>query len=491
MHEVEQAAVLLGAGVLAGLVGSAGGITSLVSYPALLVVGLPALAANVANSVALVACWPGSALASRPELQGRGRWLARWAPLAAAGGVAGSVLLLSTPPGVFARVVPFLVAAGSLALLASPRLAARRQQARGEPAAARLALPAGLAALSAYNGFFGAGSGVMTLALVLVTVDDEPAAGQRPEEHADRRGDGRVGDRPGRVRAGRLGRRRPARGRHVRRRHARAARRPPPARGRPAVGGRWSRPGPGRRAPDPAGHVTGVVCSRNPGPGGYAAYHRVMTDTRRCDQCGTVFAPRREHARFCSGRCRVAWKRVPPGDPVTEVSALAWSAQAMAGMTRELPSVPAGDRPRALAAIGEVVWQVTIVDATLVRYYPEAYDGVLAGLPRADRRGIEGTLSGLRFVRNRLRHHAADLVAWPEGAHPGGGPAAAWVWQPVPEPSLESLPPGGRLWETTRYRDYQDFLARRPVGETLGPVTDFLALAAAPAVTEVSEPAAR
>ncbi len=68
MTPVERELFLVGAGAVAGLVGTAGGITSLVSYPALLLAGIAPLQANVANIVALVACWPGSALASRPEL---------------------------------------------------------------------------------------------------------------------------------------------------------------------------------------------------------------------------------------------------------------------------------------------------------------------------------------------------------------------------------------------------------------------------------------
>ncbi|GAA2276604.1 sulfite exporter TauE/SafE family protein [Nonomuraea roseoviolacea subsp. roseoviolacea] len=166
MNGVGDALLLAAAGVLAGLVGTAGGITSLISYPALLAAGLPALAANVANIVAAVACWPGAALASRPELAGQGPWLRRWVPVAALGGAAGSALLMSTPPGVFARVVPFLVAAGSLALLAQPRLAALRGHRDGG-----VLLPAALVALSVYNGYFGAGSGVMILALLLITAE--------------------------------------------------------------------------------------------------------------------------------------------------------------------------------------------------------------------------------------------------------------------------------------------------------------------------------
>ncbi len=75
------AAFLLLAGMVAGVVGSAGGITSLVSYPALLAVGIPALPANVTNLVAGAACWPGAALTSRREMAGAGRtWRAgsRW-----------------------------------------------------------------------------------------------------------------------------------------------------------------------------------------------------------------------------------------------------------------------------------------------------------------------------------------------------------------------------------------------------------------------------
>lgn len=160
--------LLAAAGLLAGIIGTAGGITSLVSYPALLAAGLPALPANLANIVALVACWPGSALASRPELDGRGAWLARWALPAAAGGAIGAALLVSTPSRAFDQVVPFLVAAGSVALLLQPRIAALQQH---EAAYRGPVLFTGLFAVSVYSGYFGAGSGVMTLALMLVTAE--------------------------------------------------------------------------------------------------------------------------------------------------------------------------------------------------------------------------------------------------------------------------------------------------------------------------------
>jgi len=127
---VVRGIVLLVAGALGGMVGTAGGIMSLITYPALLAVGIPALPANVANLVAGVACWPGSAVASRPELAGRGSWLRRWSLVAAVGGGVGAGLLLSTPDQAFRSVVPFLVAAGSLALLFQPQLSALRDHGR-------------------------------------------------------------------------------------------------------------------------------------------------------------------------------------------------------------------------------------------------------------------------------------------------------------------------------------------------------------------------
>jgi uncharacterized membrane protein YfcA len=171
---LSRALFLAAAGALAGLVGTAGGITSLVSYPALLFAGVAPIQANIVNLVALLASWPGSALSSRPELRGQGPWLRRWGPVAAAGGTVGSLLLLGTSAGVFGRVVPFLVAAGSVALLLQPRIAARPTRPAGQPGGSRasaLLLPCGLFALSVYNGYFGAGSGVLLLALMLLTTE--------------------------------------------------------------------------------------------------------------------------------------------------------------------------------------------------------------------------------------------------------------------------------------------------------------------------------
>jgi hypothetical protein len=219
----------------------------------------------------------------------------------------------------------------------------------------------------------------------------------------------------------------------------------------------------------------------------------VMADIRRCEQCGASFVPRREHARFCCVRCRVAWTREHMGDLKAEASALQWAITAMSETTDRLPRVGAWDRPQALAVIGEAVWWVTMVDATLVRHHAEAYDAAMAGQAPAERQLVENTLAGLRFVRNQIGGKA-DIGEFIEaGPGAGEGSITGWTWKPVPEPALASLPPRGQAWEMTRYQSYQAHLVAHTVGEVFGPAAAFLKLAAAdaPSVTGPSAPARR
>src|SRR2546425_10955632 len=108
-----EAAMLIGAGVLAGLVSVVASLASLVSYPALLALGLPPLSANMTNTVALLFTGAGAAAGSRPELAGQGARVRRLGPVAAVGGGVGAALLLVTPPGTVELLAPGLIAAPS------------------------------------------------------------------------------------------------------------------------------------------------------------------------------------------------------------------------------------------------------------------------------------------------------------------------------------------------------------------------------------------
>lgn len=216
-----------------------------------------------------------------------------------------------------------------------------------------------------------------------------------------------------------------------------------------------------------------------------------MTDTKDCEQCETMFTPRREHTRFCSARCRMDWHGQNPGDRTAEMSALGWSLAAMCEATGRLSRVQAWDRPRACWVVGDAVWWVTIVDATLVRYHPEAYDCVLARRATAEHRLIEDTLAGLRFVRNQMGSamHQVNFVGPGAGQlDPGQRGICAWTWNYLPEPALASLPPRGQSWEMTRYRAYEARLAGHRVGDAFTRAAGFLRMAVGQAalVTDVA-----
>ena len=205
-----------------------------------------------------------------------------------------------------------------------------------------------------------------------------------------------------------------------------------------------------------------------------------VADTRTCAQCGALFTPGREHARFCSARCRVAWNQESIGDPTAETSVLEWSITAMRDAVDRLAIDRAPDLADGLALISEAVWSVTIVDATLVRYHLQAYHSVMEA--SQDRGLVEGTFAGLRFVRNQMGYHLdpADFIQLGQH-HPGAdhGRVTAWTWRSLPEPDLSSLLPRGRPWEMTRYRAYEAQLARHTIGDTFGQSVEFLTLASA------------
>jgi uncharacterized membrane protein YfcA len=175
------------AGFGAGLTGSVAGLASLVSYPSLLALGIPPVAANVTNTVALLFTGVGAIAGSRPELRGQRRRARSLGLAALSGGLAGALLLLVTPPSTFSRLVPWLIGLSSLALLArrAPRSgpAAAPGGAEGsnradhatallEAAPVSPRLGAGVFLVAIYGGFFGAGAGVIVLALLLVMAPD-------------------------------------------------------------------------------------------------------------------------------------------------------------------------------------------------------------------------------------------------------------------------------------------------------------------------------
>jgi uncharacterized membrane protein YfcA len=168
--------LLVCAGLAGGLAGSIAGLASVISYPALLAVGLGPVAANVTNTVALVFSGVGSILGSRPELQGQAVRVRELAIVTVLGGAVGATLLLLTPADTFERLAPWLIGVASLTILVRPRVRAaeRGADARGGAGAGLLGV---VFLIGIYAGYFGAAAGVMLLALFLVCTDETLARG--------------------------------------------------------------------------------------------------------------------------------------------------------------------------------------------------------------------------------------------------------------------------------------------------------------------------
>lgn len=151
------------------MAGSIAGLASLVSYPALLAVGLTPVAANVTNTVALVFNTIGTMAGSRPELRGQRPRIRELGAVAVAGGLVGGAILLLTPASSFERVVPWLIGLGSLTILVPRR---PKLHFDDTPAPASRVLFIGIFLIGVYGGYFGAAAGVLMLALLLITTAD-------------------------------------------------------------------------------------------------------------------------------------------------------------------------------------------------------------------------------------------------------------------------------------------------------------------------------
>ncbi len=163
----ETVGLLAGAGLLAGGVNAIAGGGSLISFPALLAAGYPAVTANVTNTVALFPGYAGSVAGGRVELDGQGTRIRAMAITSVVGAAGGAALLLTTPGEVFRSVVPFLILLACGLLLLQPRLSALVQRRTGAEAGHRSpALQLSVLLAAVYGAYFGAGLGVLLLGVL-------------------------------------------------------------------------------------------------------------------------------------------------------------------------------------------------------------------------------------------------------------------------------------------------------------------------------------
>jgi uncharacterized membrane protein YfcA len=162
--------LLVVAGGLAAAINAAAGGGSLISFPALMLVGLPALSANVTNTVALCPGYVGGVGGFRGDLVGQGVRMRALGAGAAGGAAVGVVLLEVSPASTFRGVVPFLLLIGSTLLAFQPPVARWVERRRGQRPPGRVPLQLATFSAAVYGAYFGAGLGVILLAVLGVLI---------------------------------------------------------------------------------------------------------------------------------------------------------------------------------------------------------------------------------------------------------------------------------------------------------------------------------
>ena len=167
---VAEALLVVLAGLGAGTINTIVGSGTLITFPTLLLLGVPPVTANVSNNIGLV---PGAftgAVGYRKEIRGGGPLLRRLIPMSFVGGLTGSVLLLVLDPEVFRTVVPVLVLVGVVLVLVGPRVnrwaAARRESGVGSARNHDRAMQAGVLGAGVYGGYFGAAQGIILMGVL-------------------------------------------------------------------------------------------------------------------------------------------------------------------------------------------------------------------------------------------------------------------------------------------------------------------------------------
>ena len=157
------------AGALAGASNAIAGAGSLITFPTLIAVGVPQLAANVTSTVGLVPGALGAAIGYSEEVTDQRQRIIRMTVPSLIGAAAGTVALLLTPGATFELIVPALVAVACLLLLLQPKLTPRISHAGNERSPY---LFAGLALSGAYAAYFGSAVGILLLGILGLFVLD-------------------------------------------------------------------------------------------------------------------------------------------------------------------------------------------------------------------------------------------------------------------------------------------------------------------------------
>jgi uncharacterized membrane protein YfcA len=167
-----QVSALLLAGLAGGGLNAVAGGGSLITYPTLMAVGVPALQANATNGIAVAPAYAAAAVGSRENLRGQKRRALELIPTALAASVCGALLLLNTPHEVFDAIVPFLVLAATLLMAIGPWVNRKVTALNGGRDLHPAVLHIGVFAGCLYGSYFNAALGLILIAVIAMGVSE-------------------------------------------------------------------------------------------------------------------------------------------------------------------------------------------------------------------------------------------------------------------------------------------------------------------------------
>lgn len=169
-----QELFIFAAGFGAGAINAVAGGGSLISFPALLAVGLPPITANVTNSIAVWPGYVGSVLAYRSKIAEQKKRTRDYSLISIVGAILGTIILLTAPPTIFKILVPYLIfAATTLLLVQTQMLKLFTRVGTRNPTFARFIFAGGLFVASIYGSYFGAGLGIILLAILASFIQED------------------------------------------------------------------------------------------------------------------------------------------------------------------------------------------------------------------------------------------------------------------------------------------------------------------------------
>jgi hypothetical protein len=176
IDSVWRVVILIVAGIAGGIANGVAGGGTFITFPTLLALGIPSLQANVTSTVGILPSVLAGVGVFRKELRVHRATLRRLVPVSVVGSGIGTALLLTGSEQTFRSVVPWLIGAGTLLFALAPsitRLLARRRPEGIDAQEHPRALAIGILLASIYGGYFGAGLGIVLLAVLALSLPDD------------------------------------------------------------------------------------------------------------------------------------------------------------------------------------------------------------------------------------------------------------------------------------------------------------------------------